>query len=189
MLHQALHRQIHTSVSFLLNLSVLMPYNPRSEGQCIGPRCRGTKALLLLEARRAGGCIWRWSEGHISVRKHDSSAGRSPNPLFQRLSSMSLNYVRHLPQQPRVFLGVCVSPGPHLTSLEKIHHERRGTPALLRGRREFLVLERELSLNLDATLDDSKTRWSRSLVDWAKTAQYLEPGNHRAPPVIQQGHT
>ena len=47
----------------------------------------------------------------------------------------------------------------------------------------------ELSLNLDATLDDSQTRCIRSLVNWAKTAQYLEPGNRRAPPVIQQGHT
>lgn len=118
-LHQVLHRQIHTSVTFLLNLSFIMPYNPRSDVQCIGPRCRGTKALQLLQARRAGGCIWRWSEGHISVLRHDSSAGRSPNALFQRLSSMSLNYVRHLPQQPRVFLGAWVSPGPHLTSPEK----------------------------------------------------------------------
>ncbi|ENH64616.1 hypothetical protein FOC1_g10013890, partial [Fusarium oxysporum f. sp. cubense race 1] len=42
--------------------------------------------------------------------------------------------------------------------------------------RSIFVPEREFSLKLDATLDDSKTRSIRSLVNWAKTAQYIEPG-------------
>jgi len=50
-LHQVLHRPIHTSVSFLLNVSFIMPYNPRSEVQCIAPPPpgRGSKTLLLLK--------------------------------------------------------------------------------------------------------------------------------------------
>ncbi|KAK2131387.1 hypothetical protein NOF04DRAFT_1411583 [Fusarium oxysporum II5] len=99
-------------------------------------------SCLSKEGRRLH---WRWSEGHVSVLKHDSSAGRSPNPLFQT----SLVYVTQLfptsATAVKGFLGVCVP-------------------------------EREFSLKLDATLDDSKTRSIRSLVNWAKTAQYIEPG-------------
>lgn len=112
-LHQVLHRPIHTSVSFLLNASFIMPYNPRSEVQCIGPPGAEEQKRFSCLSKEGRRLHWRWSEGHVSVLKHDSSAGRSPNPLFQT----SLVYVTQLfptsATAVKGFLGVCVSPGPH----------------------------------------------------------------------------
>ncbi|KAI3576887.1 hypothetical protein IWW34DRAFT_790426 [Fusarium oxysporum f. sp. albedinis] len=93
------------------------------------------------------------------------------------------SHILPVPDYIRFFIGQFIphsagrSPNPLFqTSLVYVTQLFPTSATAVKGFLGVCVPEREFSLKLDATLDDSKTRSIRSLVNWAKTAQYIEPG-------------
>ncbi|KAH7172311.1 hypothetical protein DER46DRAFT_678118 [Fusarium sp. MPI-SDFR-AT-0072] len=121
-----------------------MPYNPRSEVQYIGPRCRRTKALLLLKqgGPEAALAVVRRTYFRTKTRQLCWSITQSAVSNVSRLCHSIISDICHSSQG---FSGrLCTRKGT-LTHAQ-CHSGRQQDPL------------------------------NRSLVNWAKTAQYLEPG-------------